>query len=289
MRDISTKTKLAALVGWPVGHSVSPAMQNAAYEAMGIDGLYLPLQSPPESLTEGIRALETFGFMGCNVTIPHKKNVMELMDELDDSAKACGAVNTILFRDGKMKGFNTDGVGFVRGMREKGSFDPKGKIGFIIGAGGAALGVAFALASAGTKTLLILNRTEATGVKLAAALNDKYPGIAEAYALNASNAAAALKRADYVVNTTQIGMSPKDDGVPIDTSLLESRHFVSDVVYNPLETRLLKEAKAKGCATMNGIWMLVYQGIEAIRIWTGEEADAEIMCTAAVAALKARI
>lgn len=288
MRDISSKTKLAALIGWPVGHSVSPAMHNTAYEDLGFDGLYVALQIPSESLEQGVRAMQLFGFMGCNVTIPHKKEVMAFMDELDDSAQACGAVNTVLFRDGKLKGYNTDGTGFVRGMREKGGFDPAGKTGLIAGAGGAALGVAFALAAAGTGKLLIVNRTVSKAEALASELNKKYPGIAEAFALTEDNESTAIKRSDYVVNTTNLGMMPNVDTVAIDTSLLEARHFVSDVVYAPLETRLLREAKARGCRTMNGIWMLVYQGLEAIRIWTGLDASPLVMHDAAVAALKDR-
>lgn len=288
MRDISSKTKLAALIGWPVGHSVSPSMQNAAYEDMGFDGLYIALQIPPESLEQGVKAMQMFGFMGCNVTIPHKKEVMAFMDELDESARACGAVNTVLFRDGRLKGYNTDGTGFVRGMREKGGFDPAGKTGLVIGAGGAALGVAFALAAAGTKKLLIVNRTVSKAEALAEELNKRYPDLAEAFALTADNEAATIRRSDYIVNTTNLGMTPNVDTVAIDTSLLEARHFVSDVVYAPLETRLLREAEARGCKTMNGIWMLVYQGLEAIRIWTGQDASPSVMHDAAVAALEAR-
>jgi len=284
---ISITTKRAGLIGFPVGHSVSPAMQKAAYKAMGFDAIYMPFETPPQKLEAVIEAMKTMGFMGCNVTIPHKQAVLHMMDELDESAAICGAVNTILFNNGKMKGFNTDGLGFVRAMKEKAGFDPKGKRCLVIGAGGAARGVTAALAMSGTSFFNILNREEEfyMAEQLSSDINEKHPCISCANVLARDMVADALKDSDFVLNTTCVGMAPNIDGVPFDTELLERRHAVFDVIYTPRETRLLSEAKGKGCKTLSGFWMLIYQGVESIRIWTGKDAPVDVMAKAAESCL----
>ena len=286
---ITLATKRFGIMGRPVGHSVSPAMQRAAYEAMGLDALYMPFEIPDGKAELAVEAMEIMGFTGCNVTIPYKQTVMPLMDELDESAAACGAVNTILFKDGRKKGFNTDGLGFVRGMKEKAGFDPQGKRCLVAGAGGAARGVTAALAMAGTSSFRILNRAEEAemAVSLAADMNGRRPGIASDGVLSRAAVAEALASSDFVLNATCVGMTPEVDAEPFDTSLLEPRHAVFDVIYTPRETRLLREAHAKGCRTLSGFWMLIYQGVESIRVWTGLEAPAGVMAAAAEQCLEA--
>lgn len=274
---ISVNTKIAALIGWPLGHSASAEMHNDAYAAMGLDAVYLPLPVAPENLETAIKGMETFGFMGCNVTIPHKVAVKDLMDQLDPSAAESGAVNTVLFKDGLKTGYNTDGTGFVRGLRERGGFEPKGKTCLVIGAGGASRGVSSALAIAGMKKFFIANRAFEKAESLAANMNSLRPGIAQPIHLETAAIAKALEEADLVVHGTRLGMFPNVDTVAFDTSLLSPRHFVCDVVYSPRETRLLREAAARGCGTLDGTWMLVYQGAEAIRIWTGMEPPIDVM------------
>ncbi len=278
--QISTNTKIAALIGWPLGHSASAQMHNEAYAAMGLDAIYLPLPVAPENLETAVKGMETFGFMGCNVTIPHKMAVKEMMDELDPSAAESGAVNTVLFKEGRKIGYNTDGTGFVRALRERGGFEPKDKTCLVVGAGGASHGVSSALALAGTKKFIIANRSVDKAEAMAEDMNALRPGIATATGIDNACIAKALEEADFVVHGTKLGMHPNDNTVAIDTSLLSSRHFVCDIVYNPRETRLLREAAAKGCGTLDGTWMLVYQGAEAIRIWTGLEPPIDVMAAA---------
>lgn len=282
-RIISLKTKKAGLIGDPLGHSASAAMHGAAYYQMGLDAIYIPMEIPADRVDLAVKSLELLNFMGCNVTLPHKQTVLPLMDELDESAQSCGAVNTILFRGGRKIGYNTDGSGFVRAIKEKAGFDPKGKKCLVIGAGGAARGVTFALAMAGTKEFIILNRAEEIEMaeRLSADMNSCRSGISAASVLSHETVSEALKQADFVIHATPLGMTPHEDTVAFDTSLLKPGHAVFDVVYNPRETRLLREAKACGCKTLGGLWMLVYQGIEAIRIWTGKDAPADVMAEAA--------
>lgn len=276
---ISVKTKLAALIGWPLGHSASAEMHNDAYAAMGLDAIYLPLPVEPEKVEAALKAMETMGFMGCNVTIPHKVAVKELMDELHPSAAESGAVNTVLFREGRRIGYNTDGTGFVHALMEKGGFDPSGKSCLIVGAGGAARGVASALAIAGTSKFFIANREQEYEMaqSLADNMNALRPGTARPLVSDDKNLREILEEADFVVHATRLGMRPHEDTVAFDTSLLSPRHFVCDVVYSPRETRLLREAAAIGCRTLDGMWMLVYQGAEAVRIWTAKEPSVEVM------------
>ena len=276
---ISVNTKLAALIGWPLGHSASAEMHNDAYAAMGLDAIYLPLPVEPQNAAEAVKAMETMGFMGCNVTIPHKVAVKELMDELHPSAAESGAVNTVLFKEGRRIGYNTDGTGFVHALIEKGGFHPSGKSCLMIGAGGAARGVASALAIAGAAKFLIANRAKEYEMaeRLADDMNALRPGSARPLVLDKKGVGGALEEADFVVHATRLGMCPNEDTVVFDTSLLSPRHFVCDVVYSPRETRLLREAAARGCRTLDGMWMLVYQGAEAVRIWTGMEPPVDVM------------
>ncbi|MCC8178589.1 MAG: shikimate dehydrogenase [Cloacibacillus sp.] len=276
---ISVNTKLAALIGWPLGHSASAEMHNDAYAAMGLDAIYLPLPVEPQNVAEAVKAMETMGFMGCNVTIPHKVAVKELMDALPPSAAESGAGNTVLFKEGRRIGYNTDGTGFVHALIEKGDFHPSGKSCLMIGAGGAARGVASALAIAGAAKFFIANREEEYEMaeRLADDMNALRPGSARPLALDKKSVGGALEEADFVVHATRLGMRPNEDTVAFDTSLLSPRHFVCDVVYSPRKTRLLREAAARGCRTLDGMWMLVYQGAEAVRIWTGMEPLVDVM------------
>lgn len=277
---ITVKTRLAGILGNPLLQTASPSMHNAAYESMGLDALYLPVEVPEERLESALKSMELFRFMGCNVTIPFKSAVIPYLDEIDDFALACGAVNTISFFDGRRKGFNTDGPGFVRSLKEKGGFDPNGKRVFVAGAGGAARGIVSALAESGAERITVLNRTEEKAVRLADDVNKRWPGKVIGGALSEDTVHRALATADLVVNSTKMGMVPKEDETPFDTSFLTPNQFVSDLIYNPRATKLLREAEKMGCRTLGGLWMLIFQGAEAIRIWTGQEPPVDVMAEA---------
>lgn len=267
----------AALIGWPLGHSASAMMHNDAYKVMGLDSVYVPLPAEPGHISEVVDSMEALGFMGTNVTIPHKVAVIDLLDELDSSASACGAVNTVLFKNGRRIGYNTDGLGFVRGMKDQGHVDPKGKKCLIVGAGGGARGVSTALAAAGITKFYIANRTFSREQHLVNDLNKLYPNIAHGIPLDNHAIAEVLDDVDIIVHATPLGMWPNVDAVAFDTNMLQPRHVVCDIVYNPRQTRLLREAAARGCRTLDGMWMLVYQGAEAVRIWTGKNPPVDVM------------
>jgi shikimate dehydrogenase len=258
------------LIGYPVSHSLSPRIHTAALRARGLEGSYTAIPVPPGQLPATLRALLANGYSGLNVTIPYKQAVMPLMDELSDDARAIGAVNTIIAANGRLSGHNTDGVGFVRALAEAG-FDPQAQNVLVLGAGGAARAVVYALDQAGAR-ITIWNRTEQRAVELAREFRVR----------SAANGAADLSGTwDLIVNTTSAGMFPNADVSPVRLSSggLSAR-CVYDLVYNPRETMLLRQARAAGAQAIGGIAMLVYQAAEAFRLWTGCEPPVPAMLQA---------
>jgi shikimate dehydrogenase len=268
-------TKLFALIGDPVERSLSPEMHNAAFDALGLDCAYIALRVPSEMLAdvvEGIRAIRLAGF---NVTHPHKVKIIGLLDKLDESAKMVGAVNIVKNVGGKFVGFNTDGDGAVRALESK--VDKlSGKKILLLGAGGAARAIAFSLARAGAK-LTVANRTAPSAKGLVATINKKLGVKAGHVALKKNILVGEIRRSNILINATSTGMYPDVDRTLVTADMMHRGLMVNDIVYEPLQTRLLREAKKAGARTIDGLGMLVHQGAMAFEIWTGKRAPVKVM------------
>lgn len=285
MRKVDSKTKYIGLLGYPLGHSVSPDMQNAAFESKNINNLYIPVEVKKEDLEHVVKAMPKMNFAGFNVTIPYKIEVMNYLDEIDDLARSIGAVNTVAIRDGKLKGYNTDGIGFLRSLEGELSLSVDGKNIFILGSGGAARAISMTLAMNKANRLYICNRTFERAEGLVKDINNKYGNVAIAMPMVEQRMKEAMNDAEIFINTTSLGTYPNIDEMPIDKEILMGHLAVCDLIYNPKKTKLLQEAEKLGCKTMSGLGMLIYQGAEAFEIWTGIEAPVETMFEAATAAL----
>ncbi|NVM28384.1 MAG: shikimate dehydrogenase [Candidatus Helarchaeota archaeon] len=273
--DISGKTQLIALIGNPVEHSMSPKMHNAAFRELGLDYIYVALRVDNDKVKEAIQGIRAFNMKGANVTVPHKINAMQYLDEIDPVAENIGAINTILNKDGHLFGTNTDGIGAVRSLNEEG-VNLKGKKIVMIGAGGVARPISYNFAS-DAKDFVLFDIVESAVQDLTKELNDKLGGTIRGYKLNTQQIAKELQNADIFINATPVGMHPKIDESIIPKKLLREDLVVFDVVYNPLETKLLKEAKAVGAKAISGMMMLVYQGVAAFELWTGKKAPVPLM------------
>ena len=283
---ISGKTKICGLIGDPIEHSMSPAMHNTAFKNRGLDYVYLPFRVAKARLGEAILGVKALNIRGLNVTIPHKVSVIPLLDELDPLAEKIGAVNTIINNDGVLKGYNTDAHGFLRAMLEQ-DIEPDGKSIVMLGAGGASRAISFILAERGAN-LVILNRQLELdwAVKLGNSISRTFGRKVKALELNEQNLTPVLRKANILVNTTSVGMSPNINETPIPARLLESDLVVFDIVYNPVKTKLLTEAESAGAKAISGLEMLVWQGALAFEMWTGLTAPLEIMRKATIRALK---
>lgn len=273
------------IFGDPVEHSLSPVMQNAALQAAGIDGLYIPWRVKAPGLSaalDSLRWMENFG--GANVTLPHKEQAASLVDELSPEAASVGAVNTIVSRDGRLLGANTDGQGFLRSLQEEGGFVPRGRRAAILGAGGAARAVAWSLVEAGIAELLILNRTSERAELLADVVSQRMGVLALGLGLGDPRAPGQLAACALLVNATPVGLHPSDPS-PIEPELLRPWLLVHDLIYRPRETALLREAKRLGCQVLGGLGMLLYQGALAFELWTGRKPPEQAMRTALLQAL----
>jgi len=286
---ISGKTRLCGLIGDPVEHTMSPAMHNAAFRELGLDFLYVPFRVKREELGKAIEGMRALNIKGLNVTIPHKVAVLQFLDELDPLAGKIGAVNTIVNDDGLLKGYNTDASGFLQALLER-EIEPEGRNIVILGAGGASRAVSFILADRGAH-LVILNRLLELNwaEELAGRISQIFSKEVEALELNRENLIKALGKADILVNTTSVGMSPNIDETPVASDLLRSDVVVFDIVYNPIKTRLLREAEMAGAKTIGGLDMLVWQGALAFEKWTGRKAPVELMREEAIKLLKESI
>lgn len=257
-------------------------MHNAALRELGLEGEYAAIHVTPQRLGDMIRSVREDGYRGINVTIPHKENVMPYLDELGEDARRIGAVNTIVNENGRLIGRNTDGIGYVRSLKEEAAAELTGRRIVVIGAGGAARGIVHALAAEAPDRITLLNRTTQRAEELAREWSD----LIDLVALPADRAAQALEGADLVINTTSVGMHPHVDGLPLDPALLRGTEIVSDLIYNPLETRLLRLARERGCRTHGGLGMFVYQGAYALEYWTGVPAPASAMRRAVLASME---
>ncbi|MCS1350403.1 shikimate dehydrogenase [Mechercharimyces sp. CAU 1602] len=271
--DITAETRLVALLGHPVRHSHSPLMMNHAFRMQGLNYRYLAFDVAPAELEGAVHGLKSLGAVGWNVTIPHKVAMCSWMDELDETAACMGAVNTVVCRNGKWIGYNTDGEGYVRSLVAKTGISLKGQRVLILGAGGAARAVAHALASYGIEAITIVNRTRAKAEELLDSLSAQHPS-APFLSIKSTQELQRLGLSEYtlLVQTTSVGMVPHSDQSPIDPALLHDRLVVSDLIYKPHTTPLLQAAKLKGARLHHGIGMLIHQAALAYHLWTGKEA-----------------
>ncbi|MBN1188916.1 MAG: shikimate dehydrogenase [Dehalococcoidales bacterium] len=282
---VGTGTKLCGIIGDPVEHSISPDMQNAAFSRLGLDFVYLAFRVKKEDLERVADSMRVLGIRGINVTMPHKIAVIPFLDEVDDLAAKIGAVNTVVNENGVLKGYNTDASGFLR-MLSTADITIENKRVLVLGAGGACRAVACVLAERGAE-ITIINRSFAPAVELAAWISREAHRKVDVLDLSTGNMESCLKKADILVNTTSVGMSPVSNETLVPEKLLRSGLSVVDIIYNPIRTRLLQEAENKGAKVISGLEMLVQQGAEAFEIWTGEKAPVNEMRRAASGALKA--
>lgn len=279
---INGHTKLYALIGSPVGHSGSPAMQNYSFQKLGIDAAYLAFDVPLEKTKDALDSLRTLHAGGFNVTMPCKTAVAQLVDRLSPAAELVGACNTVVVEeDGSMTGHITDGIGFIRNLKEHG-VDIKGQKLVLLGTGGAATAIAVQAALDGAAEIAIFNLKDefyANGEKTVEKIKNAVPGIRSVYIEDLENRQLLKKvisESDILVNATRAGMSPLDQVIPVPAEYLHKDLAVADVVYNPRETLLIKKAKEAGCrAAVGGIGMLLWQGAEAFRLFTGKEMPAD--------------
>jgi len=264
--------KLFGVLGNPIGHTMSPAMHNDLFSLYNMDAIYLPFQVKDEDLHDAVNGLRALGAVGFNVTIPHKSKIIPFLDEVDDLAASIGAVNTVVNQNGKLIGYNTDGLGFLKGLNGIVS-EVKGKRILVIGAGGAARAIYFTLAKENPIQIDIANRTVEKAVGLIAEC--PYPNSSRAFTIE--EAGKLVGEYDLFIQTTMIGMSPKITEQPLSLQNLSTQTVVCDIIYNPLETRFLHEASEKGATVQNGIDMFVYQGALAFEKWTGIFPDIQRM------------
>ena len=279
MGELNFKQELVGCYGYPVAENPTQAMIEPAFRAMGLDWRYLTLEVRPEGLKAAVEAARVFGFQGFNCTIPHKVEVIQYLDRLGESAELMGAVNCVVNRDGKLVGENTDGEGFVASLEE--IDDPAGKSVVIFGAGGAARAISVEMALAGANRISIVNRSEDRGQELTALLNDKVkdrcPDL-ESNFVSWNGNFQIPSDTDIVINATSIGLYPDVDAkLALDSNTLTSNMIVADVIPNPPKTKLVKLAASKGCHVIDGLKMLVGQGVIGIEYWTGRIPDASVM------------
>ncbi len=263
----NAKTTLCGIIGKPVDHSMSPAIHNAAYRELGLNYVYLAFNV--DDVKGALQGMKSLNIRGFSVTIPHKIEVLNYLDEVDPVAKQIGAVNTVVNDNGCLKGYNTDWLGFVRSLEAHTSIQEKQVV--ILGAGGAARAVAFGIKERGG-TLTILNR--AVEIEMAQSLATEV-----GCPCGDLSQLEAIHEADIVINATSVGMHPHVDATVIDPQHLRSKQVVFDAVYNPLKTRFLEEAQEQGCQVIPGYEMLLLQGVAQFELWTGETAPVDLMRT----------
>jgi shikimate dehydrogenase len=266
------KAELTACFGQPVAENPTGVMQEAAFRAAGLNWRYLTVEVSPQHLPDAFRGVRAFGMRGVNLTIPHKVAVIELLDDLSPEARMIGAVNTVVRRGGKLIGENTDGKGFLRGVRNDAGMDPKGKRVVMVGAGGAARAIGTELLLAGVSDLLIVNRSFDRGQSMTVDLKKNAGGPVRFQHWQGTYVVPG--DVNLFVNATSIGLDPHVNAMPdVDLSQAKADMLVADAVFNPPETRLLAQARERGLPTLDGLSMLVYQGVIGFQLWTGQDPD----------------
>jgi len=276
-------TKVIGLIGKPLAHSTSAVFQQAALDHCGIDARYELWETEREELPALLERMRRDDCLGANVTIPHKERMIDLLDDLDMLAERIGAVNTVVNRNGRLWGYNTDIVGFVHALNRDGDFDPRGRHVLVLGAGGAARAIAVALIDGAAASLTATDIDQDRAASFLRDLGGQGQTILRAVPAGSAELAAAAAACQLLVNCTPIGMrhSPAENDTPIPPELIPPGVLVFDIVANPPETRLLAEARRRGARTVGGMRMLVYQGAESFRLWTGVEPPLDVMLQAA--------
>ncbi len=283
--------KYLGVIGHPLRESLSPVFQQAALDHLRLDIIYEAWPTPADGLETRLRGMRSPSVVGANVTIPHKEAVIPLLDELDELAGRVGAVNTIVNQEGRLHGYNTDGAGFLRGLREDAAFDSAGRRVVIAGAGGAARAVVVALCEAGAASVSVINRSYSRATKLIEELRphagatklDAFPEMFASWG-------ATLGSCDLLVNCTSVGSAGTDEKEsPVPVELIRSSMLVYELIYRPAETPLMMAARKRGARVLGGLPMLVYQGAASFKMWTDEEAPIDIMLDAARRALIGKI
>jgi len=267
--------KLLGIIGYPLKHTLSPIIHNSVIKRLKLKALYLPFEVKEENFSEAIKGFKVLNFLGFNVTIPYKIRVIPYLDELEDRAKEIGSVNTVVNKEGKLIGYNTDLYGIINPIVKKG-WKIKGERVLLIGAGGAALSCIYALKYFNVKDLIIVNRSLDRALNLAKRAKDLNFKV-EVFELKEENLKLALKEAKVLFNATPIGMFPRSEESPIGNLDLKNVNYVFDMVYNPVDTKLIKKAKKEGKEVIYGYEMLIEQAKEAFKIWFNSEVDLKLM------------
>ena len=280
--EVSGRTRVCAVIGDPIEHTLSPTMHNAAFEHLKLDFVFVAFRVTPDELEKAVRGAHVLSIRGLNVTMPHKNSVTEFLDEADLAVKFLGAANTILNQGGRLRGFNTDGVGALKALRCNG-VNLTGKKVLLLGAGGAAKAIAFSLAKE-VEELCILNRDAVKARELASVLEPCGKRIC-GNELSPRQIQKELSDSDLLINATSVGMTPNVSESWVKSDWLKPELFVMDIVYNPVETKLIQDAKAAGAKVINGVEMLLYQGAASFEIWTGCKAPVDVMRNALLSRL----
>jgi shikimate dehydrogenase len=284
---VTSKTSLVGLMAWPVGHSLSPVMQNAAFNRLGLDWIYLPLPVQPSDLGSALKGLAALSFKGCNISVPHKTAAMQHMDDVSPAVKVMSAVNTITVREGRLLGSNTDPDGFINALLEADCYPGDMRI-LLIGAGGAARAAVYGLSRFKDVTIVVVDVVAAQADQLVSDLGELFPPD-HLYQLPYDTQVFTNQRetVDLVVNASPVGMHPEVDRSPWPENVpLPESGFCFDMVYNPLETMFLRQARESGMKTISGLGMLINQGALSFAAWTGMEAPVSVMRLACLANIK---
>lgn len=281
---ITGKTRACGVIGDPINHSLSPIIQNAAFGALDLNFVFLAYKVKTSGLEDAVNGARALNIRGLNVTMPHKTRIIDFLDRIDLSAQIIKSVNTVLNKENLLFGFNTDGVGALRALKENG-VEPKGRKVLLLGAGGAARAIAYTLAKEADE-LVVLNRTVKSSHNLAKLLEKTVGKKVASGSLSISDIQRNLQDSDILINATSLGMKPKPQESPVPIKLLRRDLSVMDIVYNPIETRLIKDAKSIGAVVIGGIEMLIYQGAASFEIWTGKSAPIQVMKKAALSHLR---
>ncbi len=284
---ISGNTKVVGIFGDPIEQSLSPYMHNAAFDAMGIGCVYVPFHVRSDAIEDALGAVKALDMRGVNLTIPHKELALEFLDEVDKEAADIGAVNTVVNKDGRLIGYNTDGRGYLESLKLETDFDPKGKSIVVVGAGGSARSISYTFALEGVSSVTLLNRTVERAKALADEYSKKFPDVE--FNSGTLTECETYKDADLFVNTTSMGMLGKGGAdAPIDVSVISTSAIVSDIVFMPIDTPFIKAAEARGIKTHKGLGMLIHQGVLSFELWFEEAPPVDVMRFAAVQALEVR-
>lgn len=279
--------KILGIFGDPIEHTLSPSIQNAAFNALSLNMVYLPFNVKNENLKEAVASIKALNMLGVNITIPHKEAVMEFLDKVDEDAEKIGAVNTIVNRDGVLTGYNTDGEGYIESLTQETAFEVSNKNILMLGAGGAARGILYALLKRNPSKITIANRTIERAENLKAEFSKFFPEAT--INITGTNKIESIETFDLIINTTSSGMS----GTEETKLIVEPKNFkkdavVSEIIYKPMETPLLIEAEKNGLRLHKGLGMLIHQGALGFKLWTGKDAPVEAMRSAALVSLEAR-